>query len=299
MEGLISAVLSYDTSPDTTLSSTPTRSGNASVTSVVAGPGAGEVVAEGFEAADQWIRVAGTASTARGATQTEGAASLEMSYDVSGGNAEIGRSSSLVPFAEGSYSAVKLDMKGDGSYNTVYLKVLDATGELFLYRVDAMRSTSWATLTIDFTKAPASATAGNGNGVLDSPIALQRVVVARNGSQPATGKLLLDNLRTVSDGWDIVRAERDRFTPSAGQTEPITVAAGTGDYQIALKDPAGRTRTFTGTSSTPGTITHPWDGKDSAGTTMEGLISAVLSYDTSPDTTLSSTPTRSGNASVT
>ncbi|WP_236720423.1 hypothetical protein, partial [Rathayibacter sp. VKM Ac-2630] len=121
------------------------------------------------------------------------------------------------------------------------------------------------------------------------------MVVARNGSQPATGKLLLDNLRTVSDGWDIVRAERDRFTPSAGQTEPITVAAGTGDYQIALKDPAGRTRTFTGTSSTPGTITHPWDGKDSAGTTMEGLISAVLSYDTSPDTTLSSTPTRSGN----
>ncbi|MCU1481325.1 MAG: hypothetical protein JWQ19_2111, partial [Subtercola sp.] len=154
--------------------------------------------------------------------------------------------------------------------------------------------------TIDLTKPATTITGGNANNILDGPISLSKIVIVRNGSQPATGTFLLDNIRTVSDGWSLPTATNPagakNFVPSAGQTTTVSFTPSTpGDYQLQLLDPTGRVKTFNGTAANTNQISVSWDGTSDSGDTLAGSISSVLSYDTTPDGSLSSTPVKGGN----
>ena len=158
----------------------------------------------GFESGSAALTtVTGVASTADSDDSTEGDSSLEVSYDVTGGLAELGFDPLQAPVIPAPASALTVDLRGDGSYNTVYLRVRDRSGETFVHRVDAMRSTQWQTLIVDLTAEPVTRDGGDGNGVMDAPLTVAGVLVVRNGEQPPTGTFALDDLRADTTGWTL------------------------------------------------------------------------------------------------
>ncbi|WP_217634484.1 flagellar hook assembly protein FlgD, partial [Herbiconiux ginsengi] len=273
------------------------------LTALVAEPASADEISppvENFEASPTtWAVSAGSAVVAQSPDASEGARSLSLAYDVSGGQAEIQPVSSLV-VPSGLYSALKLDLKGDGTWNTVYLTMTDSTGEVFIYRVDSINVTTWKTVTVDLTKAPVSSAGGNADKVLDGPIALTKIYLTRNGSQPPTGTVLLDNIRVVGDGWSVPASSRSYFTPSNGESTSFTFSAGSvGDYALQLKDSSGRVRVLSGTVSAAGTQSVDWDGKDAGGSQLLGVVNAVLSYDSVPDGVLAAQPVSGGVVGIT
>ncbi|WP_291048111.1 FlgD immunoglobulin-like domain containing protein [Herbiconiux sp.] len=284
LQGDIAATLAYDTIADGTVSTPPTSIGNPLLTTV-AERVASSTLVEGFDdGADSWVLALGKATPRTSADTTQGASALDLAYDLTAGSAEVGRTMTPGPWNQQAYSALKVDYKGDGTFNTFYLRVQDATGEVFYYRVGTLNTKTWTTATIDLTAAPAANSKGNADGVLDGPLSLYRLVVVRNGTQPATGSVIVDNLRAVGDGWTGVTANPQYFSAAAGQSTVISVQAATpGDYTVTLSDPAGTTRSITKTVTAAGASTFTWDGKTSAGVSLQGNISARLSYDTAPD----------------
>ncbi|MEA9987213.1 beta-galactosidase [Subtercola sp. RTI3] len=297
MLGNITASLSYDITPNGALTAPMPSSGNKSLTAVAEADVSNAVVVEGFEdGGASWQRSAGTVAIAASSDHTEGSAATALTYDLSAGDVKIVPKATPTPFATNIYSALKIDVKGDGSYNTLYVWLTDASGERFYYRVDAMGYTTWKTVTVDLTQPPTSSSGGNANGVLDAPLSLTNITIVRNGSQPATGTILLDNIRTITDNWTTPNASgQANFAPSAGQTANITFAAGAGgDYKLELKDASGLTKTFSGTAASAQTVSVSWDGMSDQGMQLAGNVNSVLSYDGTPDGSLSATPARGG-----
>ncbi|MDO9395175.1 MAG: FlgD immunoglobulin-like domain containing protein [Herbiconiux sp.] len=291
LQGDVNATLTYDTTADGSLAA-PTSIGTPLLTTVAERVAASTVVESFDTAAGTWTAALGTVTPRTSTDRTEGSQSLALGYDLSKGTAELGRTATPPEWSPAAYSALKLDVKGDGTFNTLYLRLRDATGEVFYYRLGNLNTKTWTTVTADLRAAPAAHTGGNADGVLDGPLSLYRLVVVRNGTQPATGTILLDNLRAVGDGWMPAFARPQYFSAASGQTTTISVPAATpGDYRVVLSDPAGRTRTFTGTASTSGVKTITWDGKTSTGTLFQGNVTARLSYDTTPNGTLSTSAT--------
>ena len=60
-----------------------------------------------------------------------------------------------------------IDVYGDGSWNSLYLIIRDATGEILYYPVAAVGWKGWKTVTVDLSKAPSAHAMGNNDGVLD------------------------------------------------------------------------------------------------------------------------------------
>lgn len=88
---------------------------------------------------------------------------------------------------------------------------------MFFYRVDAMSLSRWTTATIDLRSPAANTHLGNDDGVLDYPVSLVRVNVVRNGaSAPATGTVVLDNLRVLDKDWTLPTASAARFARERG-----------------------------------------------------------------------------------
>jgi hypothetical protein len=241
-------------------------------------------LAEGFnDGAASWMTANGTATVASSAgDKTEGNNALTFGYDVTATNAEIGRITTPPTLPSVPIRSMVLDVKGDSTYNTLYLKLRDATGEMFMYRVSTLNVVSWTSITVDLTKPPALTSGGNSNGVLDAPLSVYRLTVARNGSQPAVGQVKVDNLRTVSDGWGLdVAGESSRI--EGGGPIMIDIRVGVpGDYRLELTDLEGRTWAVTGTAESD-SITVVWDGKSSDGEPLAGSISGLLTYDSTPD----------------
>lgn len=244
------------------------------------------VLVESFDTtASDWVSVGrGAATLSDGSDTTQGEGALRLAYDVTKSYAEFERKTTPSVIATDPISSLRVDLKGDGTYNTVYLKLRDATGEYLMYRVDAMATTSWTDVDVDLTQKPAQHELGNNDGVIDYPLTLARILVARNGNQPATGVATLDNLRSVSDGWSLPRASSERFSPSAGQTVSLYFVAGSpGDFELKLSDQMGRSRVFSGTASSASTVAFEWDGRDESGNSLEGSVAAQLIHDGTAD----------------
>lgn len=286
--GAVGATLRFDTTPDGTLT-TPVSLGVPTLVTVAQADAPSEtesiVVAESFDAAgSSWGQSKGTVTTAASPDHTEGSAALKLGYDLTAGSAEAGWLSSAPSFEPTAYSALRLDYKGDGTFNTLYLRLRDATGEIFYYRVGTLDSTQWATSTVDLTAAASSSTGGNANGVLDAPLSLYRLVVVRNGIQPVSGTATVDNLRTVGSGWGAPTASPEFISTAAGDVATITVPAETpGDFRVTLSDTAGHSRELAGSAEEAGEQAVQWDGKTADGANFQGAIYSVLSHDTTPD----------------
>ena len=238
-----------------------------------------------------WTRALGTSSVQSDGDATEGASALALSYDFAAGTVEIGRTRTPPVFKVGAYRALKLDVKGDGSYNTLYVRLQDATGEVLYYRVGNLNNTNWSTAVVDLQKGPAASTGGDANKRIDGAASLYRIVVVRNGSEAAKGKIRVDNLRTVGDGWTGATAS-PRYFAAGAQSTTISVPVGTpGDFRLSLSDAFGHQRVFERSSSSTGTVSLAWDGKTSEGVAFEGTVSASLSHDTTPNGALSSPTT--------
>lgn len=240
------------------------------------------VPAEGFETGDDWTVVAGDGVIASSSDATEGAQSLRLDYNVSSRPFEIGRVSTPDELPTAGLRALQLDVKGDGSFNTLYLRLRDATGEVLYYRVGNLNSTAWSTQTVDLTRPPAASTGGNGDGAIDAPASLFRFVVVRNGSQPPTGTIRLDNLRVDDSGWTAPSTDSPTIVPGT-TTVPLVFRSGAaGDWRLRLTDPSGRVKTFSGTSTGSTTVTVRWDGRSDNGTALAGVVRGALEYDESP-----------------
>lgn len=246
------------------------------------------VSVDGFERATPGLSTTtGSASTAITADRSEGAGALAISYDVSGSLAELAYDPMAAPTIPAPVSALMVDLKGDGSYNTVYLRVRDSTGEALVYPIDAMRATTWQTLTVDLTAEPVSHDGGNGDGVLDAPLTVAGVVVVRNGEQPPTGTFVLDNVRAVPTGWSLPVAASAYVAPQSGESAEISInAGGPGDWELRLADSHGLARTLSGEAAASGRIAVAWNGRDDQGKAMAGDVHAVLRQDSVADGSL-------------
>lgn len=261
-----------------------------------ASPPAPGVLLESFDSGGAaWQTVIGTATPSTVTDGTEGAAALELSYNVAASLVEVGRVATPPDLPSVALAQLTMDVRGDGTWNTLYLKLRDATGEAFMYRVAAMGWQGWQPQTVDLTAPPAGRTGGNADGVLDAPVSLLTLLVARNGTQPATGTVAIDNLRSGTAAWTLPTSSKPRFVPSAGQGTLISfTATSPGDYRLELSDSAGRTKTFNGTASVAGPITLTWFGRADDYSFQRGNIRARLRHDTSPDGALSSTHATGG-----
>ena len=296
MSGLVRGTISHDDSPDGALSS-PSSSVTVNVGSVASADGATSVL-ESFDAgASGWQTSVGSPVLSSSDERSVGAAALRFGYDVSSTRAEI-RPSTAKTSTSQVFRYLQVDLKPDGLGNTLLLTLTDATGENFTYTVDSMVGSMWKTATIDLLK-PGAISSGNGDQVLDAPVTLSRIYVQRSGTRPATGAVLVDNVRLIGDGWSAPTSSRSGFAPSAGQSTTIDFTAGRpGDYQLKLADPQGKIRTFVGTAAAAGPISVPFDGRDDTGVVMTGLVGATLSQDNTPDSTLT-TPAIAGAPGLT
>lgn len=261
---------------------------------------------ESFEAGGpKWLPERGKVTVSSSTVQkTEGLQSLEVSYDVTGGDSYLTTEKTPVPIASNIYSSMTFDLKGDGTWNTVYAMIRDGSGEIYYYRIDAMGYTNWKTVTVDLTKAPTNVSHGNTNSVLDAPLSLYKLMVVRNGNQPAVGKFNIDNIRTVDNGWTVPTAvnpdNAKNFVPSTGQTTTVSFNAGTpGDYSLELKDATGLTKTFKGKVDVAKKVSTVWNGKSDSGVLLGGNINSILKYDTVADGTLTVPAVTGGNPFMT
>ncbi len=247
------------------------------------------LVVDGFESGVSGWSVGSGSVLSSVSGGVEGAKAARLSYDVSAGSAVVSRA---VPFVADSsvWGGLKVDVKGDGTFNTLYAVVVDATGESFTYRLDSLSSSSWKTFGVALG-APMSVTGGSNDKVLDAPLSLDRLYVTRNTSQPAQGTVLIDRVRFVGAGWSSLSSSVGSFSPSEGESASLSFSApSVGDYGIVLRDSLNRSRQFSGTVSAAGTQTVSWDGLDSSGVPMTGVVRGTVSHDDSPDGSLAAVP---------
>lgn len=94
----------------------------------------------------------------------------------------------------GSLSAVGLMVNGDGSKNAIALRLLDRQGERFEWQIP-ITWTGWKKAVFTLDARTAVKTPGSkGNGVLDVPLTLESVRVARLAGGARKGEVMIDNV---------------------------------------------------------------------------------------------------------
>jgi hypothetical protein len=246
----------------------------------------------------RWI-VSGGAATLSSSPPggSSGTEALRVAYNLSGGS--LGLTPAITrPDFPGLPRTVSLDVNGDGSWNVLYLQLRDATGEIFHYKLGNLSFRGWRTLSVDPGRtAPSATLGGDGDHAVDLPIQAFKIVLDRNGSQPATSTIDLDRLAVTSESWSPLRADSRVFVPSAGQSTTLrfglTQAA---DYDVVLTDEAGRVRTWSGATAGGSDATFRWNGRSDSGTVMTGSIRARLAITRGPDVTTVDVPYLTGLA---
>lgn len=290
MIGATTFAFRHDATPGDGLDSDAAVMTATSGVSVAAMAAPGESLVEGFEGgAGVWKSVLGSMALSTSSDATQSTTSLVVNYNVSAGNSEIGYVGNGPDLPSLAHESLRVDLKGDGTFNTLYLRLRDATGEVLMYRVGTLNKTTWESMTVDLTKPPAHSSGGNGDGRIDAPAQAYRIVVSRNGSQPAAGTLSMDNLRAVATGWTSPSSDKKQIVAGSGQSASLSfTAGGQGDYRLILTDAASRVRTFSGSALAGAKVAVSWDGKDGSGIYMAGIISARLDHDLSPQGSLDS-----------
>ena len=178
-----------------------------------------------------------------------------------------------------------VDVKGTSGWRPLYLQVRDATGEIFIFWIGHVASDAWQTVSVDLTAKPAGTTWGDGDGILDLPISFHRIVagVLPDGEVTPVA-FALDNLRMVVEPWTALALRPKTFIPSAGGLGTVTMSIGQdGPFVAVLRDEGGRTRTWAGSSSAGVSASFSWNGRDNAGSLMQGSIQARVSVGAGDD----------------
>ncbi|MEJ3405946.1 endo-1,4-beta-xylanase [Rathayibacter sp. YIM 133350] len=236
-----------------------------------------------FDTPSEWSVTTGSGTVQPAADPGVSTAAIQVGYDLGKGDLRIAPSASPEQGTV-AYTALSVSVRGDGSYNTLYVRIRDAAGEQLTYRLGTLNSKNWTTLTADLTKAPSISELGDHDGIIDAPISLVDLRVARNGAASATGSFALDRLQLTDQGWSAPTASSRRVSPSVpGSSVDLGfTAGGAGDWCLLLRDLSGHSRTFTGSASAPGSVAVPWNGTTSAGDAFTGNVAGVLSYDLTP-----------------
>jgi hypothetical protein len=235
-------------------------------------------VAYEFDSAGSWKLGTGVAALSTVTSpKTSGTAALKVSYNLTTSSAF-----GIVPAGTpaelpGLPRRVSIDIYGDGSWNTIYYELHDMTGEILRYYMGNLSFTGWQTITLDLeAKTPISGLSGNGDQALDLPASFSRVVILRNGSQPASGTLYFDHMVYQYDPSPLT-AGTPIFAPSAAQTSAVTVAlTDLGTFNLRLVDEAGLTRTYSGSSGDGATWSTTWNGRNDSAQLMSGSVRALL-----------------------
>lgn len=104
---------------------------------------------------------------------------------------EAGPMSQALP---GSLSAIAMQVHGDAGKNAVAVRLKDKTGESFEWRIP-VTWTGWKPVQVPMN--PALAVKARGNGVLDYPLSLEVVRVARLPAGSRKGEIMVDDLTAV------------------------------------------------------------------------------------------------------
>jgi hypothetical protein len=254
------------------LSATPARA---------AGPLATAVVHELEAGGVPWIVTGGTATTATVASpKSSGTGALQVTYDLTtASQVQLGLKTGPGDLA-GLPRSLSVDVYGDGSWNVLYVQVRDATGEIFHYRVGNISHTGWKTMTTELgSTAPAAILAGDGDGLLDLPIHLFKLVIDRNpGALDLTSTITLDKVSYAYEAWSPLRPDTKIFYPALGQATTARVGlAEAGAFAVKFVDEAARTRDWTGSASGGATdAVFRWNGRDNGGAAMTGSVRARL-----------------------
>jgi flagellar hook assembly protein FlgD len=242
------------------------------------------VVISSFDLASNWSVVKGAATlttitdpdaarTAVRVSSVDAAQRLELAP--ARGPAEI----------QGLPQTLLVDVKGTSGWRPLYLQVRDATGEIFIFWIGHIASDVWQTVSIDLTAKPAGTTWGDADGILDLPISFSRIVAGTLPDGAVTAvDFALDNLRMVVEPWTPLALRPKTFIPSAGGSGVVTMSIGQdGPFVAVLRDEGGRTRTWAGSSSAGVSASFSWNGRDNAGSLMQGSIQARLSVGAGDD----------------
>ncbi len=239
-------------------------------------------VVEDFEASPAaWFVAAGSGSIERVTTpRTTGTSALSVDYDVTTASLQLApRTSQAAPELRELPRRFSVDVRGDASWNVLYLQLRDATGEIFHYRMGNLDTAGWETFSVEPGRSsPATTLGGDGDAVLDLPIHVFRLVLDRNpGGTSQVSTFTLDRLAWEYEAWSPLRATPDRFVPTSGQRGQVTVGIrDPGDVTVVLTDESARVRTFAASAAGSGELAFSWDGRDDAGAAMAGSIRARL-----------------------
>ena len=104
----------------------------------------------------------------------------------------------------GKLNALSFWIRGDKSRNFVFARVVDASGEVFQYKLALLDGGSWVRYSVDFTKPipETSIWGGNGNRKIDTPIQSVGVEIrsfAQYGDCRPNGVIYLDDLAVVGE----------------------------------------------------------------------------------------------------
>lgn len=251
----------------------------------VAAAGTTTLLAADFDAgATDWYVAAGSATLATvNDPKSEGDGALQVAYDVTAASLQIApRSSAIAAELPGLPRRMTVDVHGDGSWNVLYLQLRDATGEIFHYRLGNVSFTGWQTLAIEPGRSsPATTMSGDGDGILDLPIHVFKLVLDRNpGGLASASTIAIDRLAYEYESVDPLTATPNRFVPSAGQSGKVTVSLQeAASVSAVLTDEAGRVRTFAASVAAGSSKVLAWNGKSDAGALMTGSVTARLSVD--------------------
>jgi hypothetical protein len=275
------------------------------VAPAVASPTTTTTMIESYDTSvTDWFVASGAGTIASvSSPKSQGTAAMKVSYDFSS-------SSQLYLAPKRSTHAVELpglprtfsiDVNGDASWNVLYLQVRDSSGEIFLYWMGNVSFTGWQTMTVEPGRvAPATTQSGNGDGILDLPIQLYKVVLGKNpGGLKQVSSITVDNVMYGYEAWSPLRAMTQIFVPSAGQATTVKVGpVEAGSVAVTLKDESARVRSFAGSAAGGGTeLSWAWNGKADNAALMSGSVRAKLAITRSGNTWTYGVPYLAGLAS--
>ena len=159
----------------------------------------------------QWRRVVGPGSLTRGDSTPEpeeGTAYAELQYAFTAGapseSVYIGPNRNLPLLGLPRTLSVRVYSERP-SFNTVYMQIRDATGEIHHHRLGNLSFTGWS----QFSFQPGSDSAaavqfGDGDGVLDLPIEVYRLLVSENCgvSMICSDTVAFDEIASEYEAWD-------------------------------------------------------------------------------------------------
>jgi flagellar hook assembly protein FlgD len=139
----------------------------------------------------------GSASIALTTQRLSGSGAMQLSYSFTSSSSGVELSRNLV--LPGAPRMVSIWAYGDDSANPVYVKVADATGEVFQGAVGSLQK-GWHRLVLymDGSDTNWSHSGGDGDGAIDYPMTLKSVFVFRGGIGKLSGTAFFDDVQVES-----------------------------------------------------------------------------------------------------